>query len=164
MEKHFLNLTNGIEALEREGLNLEEVSFIRLQSCHCEAHQWDSILREIDYNFLMSLALGYKCYVYDFGANANSSKAAYFGLEWIRYVLNRRWLNIDYIPVVKGKKVTNYFENEYEKITKFAKKRIDYFRKYLFTDEIIIIPVTSATRHDNQPDYFKRILTNSLKK
>ena len=59
--KHFINLSNGIEALEpltRAGLPIEQVSFMRLQSSHCEAQDFYGILWNLDHNLLMHLALG----------------------------------------------------------------------------------------------------------
>ncbi len=161
-KKLFINLTCGIEAIQKYGLKLDDISFIRVQSSHCEAHDWEKILKELDHNFLMHLAMGYECIVYDFGANARQSKAVYFGLEWVRYFLYRRWLNIDHIPVVKGKKVTNYFEMEYEKISRKTRHRIDYYRNFLFTDEIKIKGITSSTKMDNKKDYYAGIIKDAL--
>lgn len=157
-KKIYINLTNGIEALDGYGIGPGEVSFIRIQSSHCESHKYDLILMEIDHNFLMHLALGYECVVYDFGANADKPKAVYHGLEWIRFVLNKRWLDKTDIPVVKDKIVTQHFEREYKKIDKRTKKRLDYYKKYLFTDEIKITGVTGPTVHDNDPDFYREIL------
>ncbi|MDX9791516.1 MAG: hypothetical protein RBT61_11855, partial [Candidatus Kapabacteria bacterium] len=90
-DKIFINLTNGIEALDKYNLDIEKVNFIRIQSSHFEAHKYDDIILDLDHNFLMSLALGFKCIIYDFGARADSSKAIRLGIPWIKFVLTKRW-------------------------------------------------------------------------
>lgn len=161
-KKHFLNLTNGIQALVRFNLNIEEVNFIRIQSCWVESHKFEDMLNDLDHNFLMSLALGYDCYVYDFGARSEISKATYYGLEWVRYVLYRRWFNKVTNPIVKGKRVDFYFDQEYRILSRRVKTKIDYYKKYLLTDDIYLQAVTDFTTNDNKPDYFREILETQL--
>ncbi len=161
--KVFINLTSGVEALDKYGMSTDDVSFIRIQSSHCEAHMWEKMLWELDSNFLMFLAMGYECVVYDFGAHTQNSKALYFGVEWVKYFLTRRWFNRDYKPIVKGKDIGNYFEAEYEKITRDLKRRIDYFRTFLFTDELHIRTVSSVTQYDNNKDYHRSLIGSMLK-
>lgn len=156
--KIFLNLTNGIEALELHNLSPEDVSFIRIQSSHCESHQYETILNECDHNFLLYLALGYHCIVYDFGARAESPKALHTGMEWIKYVLYRRWFGRDYTPVIKGKNVSDYFLEQYRAITYKTKQRLDYYKKLLATEEIYLETVPGNTTHDNNMEYYKEIL------
>lgn len=158
----FINLTNGIEAIEKHKFEMESVYFLRIQSSHCESHKWEKMLLELDSNFLMSLALGYRCLVYDYGAQAEISKAIYFGLEWIRYFLNRRWLGRITNPIVKGKNISNYFEGQYEHISKQTRKHIDYYKKYLFTEEIHLEGISSTTLHDNHSEYYREILRRAL--
>jgi len=160
--KIFLNLTNGIEAIERFGLKLEDVSFIRLQSCHCESKKFVEILKELDYNFLMHLAMGFRCVVYDFGAKSPTSKALYIGLTWVKYALYRRWFG-KIIPVeIKGWDLSQRFDMFYKKIDDKTKRKLDYFKKYLFTEEILIETVSDATINDNKPGYFRSILEKEL--
>lgn len=160
--KIFLNLTNGIEALERYNLNLDEVSFIRIQSCHCERSKFVEILQELDYNFLLHLALGYRCVVYDFGANSLTSKALYIGLTWVKYALSRRWFD-RILPVeIKGWDLSNRFDMFYRRIDYKTKRKLDYFKKFLFTDDIYIETVSDATANDNKQDYFCKILERAI--
>ena len=59
--RHFINLTNGLEALpalEAAGVAPEHVSFVRVQSSHCEANNHYGVLENLDHNLLMHLALG----------------------------------------------------------------------------------------------------------
>ncbi len=152
--KVFINLTNGIEAIDKYNLDPDNVSFLRIQSSHCEGHSWDRMLLDLDNNLLMHLALGYECIVYDFGAHTEYSKAVYIGLEWIKYCLNRRWFNRIAKPIVKGKDISNYFEVEYAKLSKYAKKKIDYYKKFLLTDEIKLNGISTITEHDNKNEYY----------
>lgn len=162
-KKLFVNLTNGIEAIERYNLKLEDISFVRIQSTHCENAAFDKMLLTLDSNFLMSLALGFDCVVYDFGAKSETSKAVYYGLEWIRYFLSKRWLGVEHIPFVKGKNVTRQFQEHYKKINKKTKQQIDYYKKFLLTNELHLSAVTGSTQNDNQPEFYANILKKMLK-
>ena len=90
--RHFINLSNGAEALQAlhdAGVPPESISFIRLQSSHCEAQDFNGlqhsrsshahaciaitifpvsrapgILQNLDHNLLMHLALGFECRCY----------------------------------------------------------------------------------------------------
>ena len=110
MIKHFINLTNGIEAIP---LVKDNYSFIRIQSTTCEQKRWDFLIQDLDNNLLMNLALGNKCIVYDFGARKKVSRALYQGVELLKFVLNKRWLDIDIVPNVKGHNCHTYFTEIY---------------------------------------------------
>jgi hypothetical protein len=158
----FINLTSGLEAIDRLKLDPQNISFIRIQSSHCEEHCWEQILDELDSNFLMCAALGIHCVVFDSGSQNDFSKAIYFGLEWIKFVLNKRWFGRNYIPNVKGKDTTEYFVQEYAKLTRKCKKRLDYFKKFLIKDAITIEGRSEKGKHDNDYDYFRMMIGKYL--
>ncbi len=159
MQKKFLNLTNGIEAIERYSLDISEVNFIRIQSTHCEQFQFERILLELDNNFLMWLALGYECIIYDFGAaGSETSKAVYHGVEWIKYVLNKRWFGKDTIPYVRGKMVLSAFQNYYSQLSRKTKRRIDYFKDFLLATELNLVSITSASSYDGQKEKLAELI------
>lgn len=106
----------------------------------------------------MFAAMGWNCLVYDFGSQNELSKAIYIGLEWIKFVLNKRWLNADYPIIIKNKNVTEYYEGEYRKLSKSCRWRLDYFRRFLLTNELLISGITSKTQNDNNYDYFRGII------
>ena len=162
MKKIFLNLTNGIEAIEKYNLDVKDINYIRIQSTHCEKPDFERILFELDHNFLMWLALGYECVVYDFGAKSETSKAVYHGLEWVRYVLNRRWFNLKTIPLVRTKNVSSSFERYYSQLSRTIKRKIDYYKKFLMTNELKLSSVTSATNNDNKPDFYLNVLSKTI--
>ena len=72
MKFNYINLTNGIEAIPRLSGNYK---FIRIQSTICEQKLWDKLIQELDYDFLMNLALGNECIVYDFWSKKTYSKS-----------------------------------------------------------------------------------------
>lgn len=161
-EKVFINLTNGIEAIDEYSFRLDDVSFVRIQSTHCEGQYWDIILQEIDNNLFFHLALGYQCKVYDFGANTELSKAIYIGLEWCKYVLNIRWFGKEITPFLKEKNVLSLFRDAYRKLSKRTKKRIDYFKKYLLTDQLFLEGISKSTDSDNDHDYYLNIVKKNI--
>ena len=87
---HFVNLSNGVEALPLlQGLPF---SFVRIQSSHCEANNFNGILGGLDSTLLMYLALGHDCYIYDFGSRNKKRKApraVWYGITFIKYALHR---------------------------------------------------------------------------
>ncbi len=162
--KHFINLTNGIESLDRLGLDYSEVLFMRIQSSHCERHLWNRIIMETDHNLFMMLALGYECRVYDFGTNTEMAKAIYMGVEWLKFVLNKRWFHKDYTPLAKGRNISSYFTQEYAKIDKPTKKKIDYYKKFILCDELRLIGISDETNMDAKNEYFRSILSKYYNK
>ena len=154
--KYFINLTNGIEALNT--YNFEEVAFIRIQSCLCESKQWEKILWDVDYHFLMCLALGYQCYLYDYSHHKRMPRAFYQGIPWIQYTLNRIWFNREIDILVKGYNCKKYFTKCYTTLSKPVKQRLKYFRKFLNTNKLNINLIYGQTDHDGQYDYFRNLL------
>ena len=127
--RHFINLSNGAEALallDGAGVSPEQISFMRLQSSHCEAQDYAGILANLDHNLLMHLALGFDCRVYDFGSRGNDweamdgtlerryvPRAIWWGLEWSRFALTRMWkLPSGDPPLLRGYNVADNFEKQ----------------------------------------------------
>lgn len=161
----YINLTNGIEAIPTLS---EDYRFIRIQSTFCEQKLWDRMIQDLDYDFLMNLALGNLCVVYDFGANKPLSRALYQGLEFIKYVLNKRWLNKDYAPNVN--RSTNrypinncrrYFVECYHRLENRTLKKLDYFSPFIMTDEINMAISGGSTIHDGDRVFYKEILNST---
>lgn len=161
---HFLNLTNGVEAIDRDYHMYvpPDYHFIRIQSTQCEARVWDKIIIGLDNNFLMHLALGDECLVYDFSAHKESPRAIYQGLEFIKYILHKRWFNQDYQMIIRGNKVPmDFYVNEYNtkvRTNKDAKKKIDYFKKFLLTDKLNLVTFVGNTKLDGNIAEYKKML------
>ena len=86
------------------------------------------------------------------------SRALYQGIEFIKYVLNRRWLDKEEKAFVRGHNVTEYFRQEYSKLSENTKKKLDYVKKFLNTDEIHIETCCRKSYHDGQYEYFKELV------
>lgn len=159
---NYINLTNGVEAI----LTLQgDYRFIRIQSTICEQKNWDRLIQDLDYDFLMNLALGHKCIVYDFGARKPIPRAVYQGLEFVKYVLNRRWLDQEYVTNVNRSKnqerknnCNDYFDKCYQKLEDRTKKKLDYFLPYVITKEINLECVTDCTQHDGDKEFYREVL------
>jgi hypothetical protein len=159
---NYINLTNGIEAIPK----LDNYRFIRIQSTICEQKNWDRLIQELDYDFLLNVAVGNECCIYDYGTRKPVSRAVYQGLEFIKYALYRRWLNEEYQTNCcrcKNKEehscqnANKYFESCYVGLDKRTKKKLDYFKPFV-SGEINLTAVTDSTMHDGDKGYYKEIL------
>jgi len=157
MKAYFLNLTNGIEYLPK--LNGNEFSFIRIQSTACEQKRWDFILQDLDSDFLMKLALGYECVIVDFSSKKNVPRSIYQGVSFIEYVLNRIFFDKMTIPVVHGHNVKDYFDKVFNSLDNRTKKKLEYFKRFLITNNINLSSICGKTLYDGKDDYYKSILT-----
>ena len=155
-ENHFINLTNGVQAIK--DYNLLEYRFIRLQSTACEQKRWGFILETISDDLLLRLAIGEKCIVYDYGAHKEIPRAVWQGLGWLRFALELSWLNRIYTP--KGRMSTgrNYFEQKYLTLHPNVKNRLKYFKKFLNTDTLYLSSVTSFTTKDGDYEYYNNLI------
>lgn len=156
---YYLNLSNGIEAIEHwffSGLN-----FVRMQSTWMEQKQTDAFISDIDYDFLMHLALGYRIVLYDFTKRGRKkmSRAMWQGVKWLEYVLNRIWFGKE-TEFEQGMHV--FFQEEFEKLSRKTKKKIKYFRKFLKTDHLDIDIICDLTEHDGDYCYFSKLLDKWL--
>jgi len=159
--KHYINLTNGIEAIK--DYNLTDYTFIRLQSTACEQKRWNDIILTMSDDLLMSAALGHLCIIYDYGANKKTPRAMWQGLTWLKYVLHRRWYGVEYAPPnSRSANCIPYFRQKYIILSGPAKAKIDYFKKYINVIDplpnIHIISVTDKTSHDGDIEWYSEIL------
>lgn len=163
MERLFINLTNGIEVLEKFKNQIPmPIGFIRIQSTYCEQKQWGKILRELDYSFLISIVTGEAVYVADYSAQKKEPRALYQGLEWIKFVLYKRLLGINKVAYVKDYNVTEYFEQQYKKLTKEDLQKIDYVKKFLLVDRFQIFKIAGGTKLDGNYSAYKEILNKYM--
>jgi len=161
---NYINLTNGIESVPMLKFRNEDYRFIRIQSTICEAKNWDRLIQELDYDFLLNVAIGNECVIYDYGARKPIPRAVYQGIEFIKYVLYKRWLNEEYLTDCnrsKGEHIrkdcNSYFESCYRNLEDRTKKKLDYFKPYVI-GRINITTVTYATIHDGDKEFYKNIL------
>jgi len=155
MIKHYINLTNGIEAIPEIK---EDYHFIRIQSTACEQKRWNFLIQDLDNDLLMNLALGHTCIVYDY-SKKGVSRALWQGVEFIRYVLNLYWLGEEITPFMRNlQEVRDYFYSEYSKLDNRTFKKLDYFVKFLLTNKIQLLSCGKHTDKDNKYDWYKEIL------
>lgn len=153
MTKIYYNLTNGIEFINSVPF------FIRLQSTLLEAKKFDKVIYELDYNFLLDLALGYNIILIDGSSKKLQSRAIYQGIPWIKYVLERYWLNIiPKIIYVRQSNVINYFNEQYNLLSKETKQKLNYISKFLNTKNISLTGITFKTNFDSNYIKYKDIL------
>ena len=162
---NYINLTCWIEAIPKiEG----EVRFIRIQSTWLEQHRFDDLILSLDYDFLMNVALGRECVIYDYGARKPIPRAVYQGVEFIKYVLNRRWLGKEYKTNVsrnhKHKMNSDkYFNQVYLSLSRKALNKLDYFLPFV-KGEVNIRAVTESTTHSEDKAWYSEILKERARK
>ena len=166
MDRYFINLTNGIEFYPDIADLSNFAGYIRIQSTACEQKLWSKIILDLDYTFLMYLALGKDdVYVYDCGANKLQSRALYQGLPFIGYTLQRCWYNIIATKVfVRTNNVYKYFDEVYTQLDEQAIKKLKYFVPFLNTTNksIRLYDTYKSTSHDGNKEYFKQILYGEI--
>jgi hypothetical protein len=153
---NYINLTNGIEAIEK--YNLKDYRFVRIQSTACEQKRWDFILGDLDYDFLMNLALGNHVVFHDASSKKEESRAIYQGLSWVVFVLYKVWFNKDITPIVKSHVATQYFTEQYNLLSKSTLNKLKYFRKFLNTDTLHLYTYSFRTDNDGNYKYYSELL------
>ncbi len=140
MEKHFINLTNGLEWVKE----LPTFEFVRIESTAIERNDWTRIYRDLDANFLMCLALGYDCHFYDCGTNRERSKTVSTGIPMVKAMLIGFWLH-------------NEPWRAETKQEQDAKRKLTYFKRYLNTDRIRLTGHSKLTTRDGDKEFYRSI-------
>jgi hypothetical protein len=146
--KHYVNLSQGLRAILQ--YDLKDYRYIRIQSTWCEQKRWADVLMVLSDDFLMNVALGHECIVYDYGARKKVPRSVWQGLEWIKFVLYKIWYNKVY--EVKGrlnKSTQQYFDEQYNLLSKKVKNKIKYYKK--FTVGVIRIRSKTEVTFDEFP-------------
>lgn len=144
--QHWVNLTNGVEMLPKIAsfTNSNSIRFTRIQSSHCESGAYDKLLRNVDNDMLLSLAVGRPCLVYDLASrnkNRGVPRAIFLGLQFLKWAIAYLWFGTDLradllVPscvLVRGKNVVPFWMQTVlsYKVGKDTKKRIRYFLPYV---------------------------------
>jgi hypothetical protein len=155
---HWVNLTNGLQAIR--DYQLTDWRALRIQSTHCEQKRWEDVLASVPDEMLLRLAMGEECRIYDYGANKPISRACWQGLEWVRYVLCRRWLGKRIQPRGRSSLMSGYFEEQYKlALSDRALRRLDYFANMAKPSRYPFITVVCAqTDKDGDSGYFMNCL------
>lgn len=141
MMAHFVNLTNGLEWIN----DLPSYSFLRIESTAIEREEWTRILNDLDANFLMCLALGRECHVYDCGAGREVSKTISVGLPYIKNILTDLWL--------RDKEAVALTDEE-----RAAKRKIKYYKRYLNTKKIHLVGHSRYTENDGDKELYRSLI------
>ncbi|KAF5835715.1 hypothetical protein DUNSADRAFT_6994 [Dunaliella salina] len=167
--KHFVNLTNGLEALpllHELGLHY---NYVRIQSTACEQQKWESLIVDLDTNMLMSLALGQCCLVWDYGSRHHKTgnpRALWLGLEFIRYALTKLWFGKEAAArcgaLPRGYNAALQFDEYLRYFSKPTLRRMRYFSKWVHphTTELRLHGVYSLTTHDDDSEFYHSVLYN----
>ena len=155
---HWVNLTNGLQAIRDH--RLTNWRALRIQSTHCEQKRWEDVLASVPDEMLLRLAMGEECRIYDYGANKPISRACWQGMEWVRYVLCRRWLGEKVQPGGRASLMGLYFEEQYRRaLSDRALRRLDYFADMAKPSAQPFITIISAeTDKDSNRNYFMNCL------
>eukprot|EP00968_Pinguiococcus_pyrenoidosus_P014421 scaffold1307_cov200-Pinguiococcus_pyrenoidosus.AAC.110 len=170
---HVINLSNGVEALpalRESGIPPELVGVMRLQSSHCEAQAFEKILTELDHSLLFRLALGSYVCVYDVGSRAAQwpdgnrwvPRAIWWGLEWVRFVLNDVWgleKPSDKI-LLRGYNVDDLFRKQLFRLSKTTRTRLKYYRPFVATRRLRLFGAyrPGGTTLDGDKEAYGRIV------
>lgn len=140
---HFINLTNGIEALSNLSslLPATELRFTRIQSSHCESRAYEKILLSLDNELLFALACGRSCFLYDFASRNRQRgvpRSLFLGLEFIKWSLAYLWFHktqpnlVSDKVMIRGSNTVPFWRDEVMgfRISRDAKKKIRYFEPY----------------------------------
>jgi hypothetical protein len=156
-KKFYINLSNGIQFLPK--VTDENIGFIRIQSTLLEQKRWEQVLIDLDYDFLLSLAIGRECVVVDYSARKLIPRSIYQGIEFIKYILYREWFNTEYQAKVKGFNTTKYFNQVHKTLHRTKPmKKIQYFKKFLLTDKLNISTIYGKSNYDSDYDNLRCIL------
>lgn len=125
---NYINLTTGLDWLP-----MPNARFVRIESTAIEKSDWRRVLRDLDADLLLHLALGHECHFYDCGAGREISKTVSVGVPMIVELLRTHW----------SQNVPALTESAIE-----MKRKIGYFRRYWKGAEIKLIGHSKATTHD----------------
>jgi len=153
MKKVYLNLTNGLEFIK----NYPDAHFIRIQSSHCESQAYNTMLMQLDSDFLMRLAIGDEITIIDAGENRKWPKALRTGVLVITYILERIWFDrrIECYPISK-----ETLNRIFESLDDNTRIKLKYFKKFLLIDKVNICIEGHNTKNDGKYEYYKEMLIN----
>jgi hypothetical protein len=161
--KHYLNLSNGVEAFEIVQATGEPWSFCRIRSTTFERERWhDLFMLDVCDDLLMHLALGWVCVLHDRGTLRPHSKTCYLGVPLIAYVLRRRWSGFvpDRVPMYgprggaapdAAERFDAIYRETVDANTRDAgrvRQRLDYFARYYAGDLVRFAAHSESTARD----------------
>lgn len=131
-------MSNGLEAAELVAgmVGLDAVRVTRLQSSHCEAQAFDSVMCSIGPELLFSLAAGYDCFVYDFASRdglRGVPRALFLGMQFVAFALEYIWFDERAESAwVHGYNVAPFWRDEVipRRLTKKTRQMVRFYRPF----------------------------------
>jgi len=145
----YLNLTNGIEALEY----FPNARWCRIQSSHVESKAFNTMLMQLSDDLLLNLAKGNKVVIIDGGVNQKFPKSMRNGIGYITAVLEWYWFNTPIDEV--------FYQKCIKKINENVKRKMKYYKKFLDTDKLFILPLSFETKCDGNYKAYADMLNNN---
>ena len=164
----YVNLTNGVEALQTMNTLGLEPRFVSIQSTKLEQKEYDSMMLELGADLLLNLAIGKICVVIDYGANKKNSRAVYKGVPLIKYICERAWFGEAEPPKILNRtdnRVKQHcdieFDYIYNNLSKKTKRYLNKYKKYTpinKLNKVNLIGISNSTVHDGDAEYYKNRL------
>lgn len=163
MRRHYLNLTNGLEALDTIRATGETWAVCYIRSTTFEHRDWHRLLTtDLDSDLLLHLALGVTCVLHDRGTRRPLSKTQYYGTHLVTYLLERYWFG--HRPAVMrvhgpwggaGPDRAEEFGSIYETAVTASgwaagkvRQRLDYFGQYATGKTVYFLAAGGSTLRD----------------
>lgn len=162
MTTYWINLTNGLKALEDYDLPTETIRYMRLPSTWCEQKRWNDILLVgLPDEFLLRAALGQSLVVFDYSSNGRCPRSLWQGIAWVQLSLQRRWLGVSCLVAGRMAMGQAYLEAQYRKLSRRVKARLDYYKRFVPANgRIDIRAVWGKTPLDGKYDEQVKMLRN----
>lgn len=173
MRRHYLNLSNGLEAAPTVLASGEPWALLYLRSTTLERRDWPRLfLEELSDDLLWHLATGTVCVLHDRGTRRPLSKTVYHGVPLIRYVLARHWYGHDPASVPRqgprGGTVTDVgaeFRAVYgaavagrNRDANRVRKRLNYYQRFASPAGVVWFSGASvATEHDGDREFHRQL-------
>lgn len=146
------------------------------------AAHYVKILQEMDHNLLLHLALGNKCYVYDFASRKTDPEQQFFGqsriiwqgLPFIRFALNRIWYDLfTEFDTKEYHWAKNTYARELRNISPATLTRLQYYRRYtraLLSQDtechtynpIQLYGISQVTSMDGKKEFYSQVLWDTF--
>jgi len=129
----------------------------------CEQGHFERLVTELDTSLLLRLALGHCCLVYDYGSRnkkRGAPRAIWYGLEFLRYALERIWLGKKGRAFLRGHDVSVMFEEVVGNLSASTRKRLRYYAKFMPPEGLEYVQLYGVYRetvHDIDFNYYRSI-------
>lgn len=168
----YANESNGIQALPLLADMGVLARFCYIRSTHFERKCVGTAVKDLPEDLLLSCAMGDDILVIDYGTRKDRSRAIYQGIPFVKYCLDRAWLDI--VPervfiyprtnaMDRKQNATMCFDKWYlelggKVLTKINRYR-DIAKEHLAGQDsgVMLRGVSAATTHDGEKNYHARL-------